>query len=108
MSVLDELRALEAQATPAPWTWDEDGDLMAEWELEPRDGTVVAGIGSSGDRPTDADAAFIAAARNVLLALLDIAEAASRLCADDHLIVDITELRNALARLRSGAKERAS
>lgn len=79
---LAELRALEAAATPGPWT----DDAAGYWADMPRiygDGFLIAVVGNAqperGDH-WDADAKFIAAARNAvprLLAMIDAERAES-------------------------------
>lgn len=69
---LDTLRALEAAATPGPWTLgtrNEHGIV-----LSPEHGLVVSSPWTATGR-ADNDAALIAAARNALPALLTIARA---------------------------------
>lgn len=56
MTELHELRALEAAATPAPWT--------------------ASGVWNDEYSNTDADIEFIAALRNVAAELLDVVDAA--------------------------------
>src|SRR3990167_663025 len=75
MTKLERLQALEREATKGPWVWDEDGDLMALWELEPCDGDIVLGM-YTGDKPEPADAALIAALRNAAPDLIRVALAA--------------------------------
>src|SRR3990167_2148576 len=75
MTKLERLQALEREATKGPWVWDEDGDLMALWELEPCDGDIVLGM-YTGDKPEPADAALIAALRNAAPDLIQVALAA--------------------------------
>lgn len=96
---LDTLRALEAAATPGPWTVDsaDPTDVVIRGPYEER---WVANVGNWSRQlpeppPPDtdrayqaieadaADAALIAAARNALPALLTIAEAAQELLAVD-------------------------
>jgi len=66
---LDELKALDAAATPGPWH-------SASWGVG--DGGVDVVFYPDID---SADAALIAAARNALPKLLAVAEAAKRVCA---------------------------
>ena len=75
MTKLERLQALEREATKGPWVWDEDGDLMALWELEPCDGDIVLGM-YTGDKPEPADAALIAALRNAAPDLIQVTLAA--------------------------------
>ena len=108
---LRRLRELEAAATSGPWVDEGDGCISSV-----RTGFWNACVcmmersfhGSDWTNP-DRDAALIAAMRNALPALLDVAEAARTLLdglaqdeADDGSIrsfVQIGELDNALARL---------
>ena len=81
MTKLERLQALEREATKGPWVWDEDGDLMALWELEPCDGDIVLGM-YTGDKPEPADAALIAALRNAAPDLIRVALAAQHVVND--------------------------
>lgn len=67
MSAADDLRALSAAATPAPWTpWGDPGSYVHIWTADER---IVA-----RDTPAP-DAEFIAWCRNHADALTDLAEA---------------------------------
>lgn len=92
MTTIDRLRELEAAATPGPWQWDGDNDVM----VTAPDERWVANVGNWGRQNAaqgvgdmenssllsniyemdQRDAALIAEARNALPALLDIAKAA--------------------------------
>ena len=121
MKGLDDLRALEAAATPGPWSeshhhvWWTPADAP-EFPLASLDTDDEHYGFSSTGRRKDADAALIAAARNALPALLDVADAA-RAALDptqcscsaemphsdgDCPVVDLAALRAALARLEAG------
>ena len=67
---VDTLRALEAAATPGPWHGGGDGALSRDQTINGR--TSCSPVASFGSTP---DAHFVAAARNALPALLDVAEA---------------------------------
>jgi hypothetical protein len=77
---ITKLRALHEAATPGPWRQDDGG--ADDWIVAGPCGEFIADIGWLGavnsDAPArpDEDSALIAAARNALPALLDIAEAA--------------------------------
>lgn len=107
MSVLSDLAALEAAATPGPW------------ETDPAFLCSVGAIGAEGsegewsqivaDFEDKEDAALIAAARNALPALLAVAQAAQsvrdsrQITADDaHLEHSLDLLGEALAALEAG------
>ena len=97
MSGIDiaQLRALEAAATPGPWKHDLDKDGRRSQRIESADvvrmdnGAVVASLHitawKQGGRNASPDAAFIAAARTAVPALLAEVErlqaALKRLCA---------------------------
>lgn len=68
------LRALEAEATPGPWTFSEWEDGVVTVDRVHDDGLDPVAIMAAGT--TDSDAALTAASRNALPALLDVAEAA--------------------------------
>ncbi len=90
--VLERLASLEAKATPGPW-WSEDEPNPYIFAANNASGTVMA----TRYFATSEDGVLIAAARNVLPTLLDVAAAAER-----HLRFsgcDAVELRAALSRL---------
>ena len=69
---IETLRTLEAQATPGPWSTDVSG----VWGRHPRiygDGFLIADVGNMQNQrgeQWDADAAFIAAARDAVPRLI--------------------------------------
>ena len=73
----DELRRLEKAATPGPWAVESDGVYNDTRSY------MVVPLGDS--EQDDADAALIAAMRNALPALLDVAEAAQAVCGTDNI-----------------------
>src|SRR3990167_1621571 len=87
MTKLERLQALEREATKGPWVWDEDGDLMALWELEPCDGDIVLGM-YTGYKPEPADAALIAALRNAAPDLIRVAVALQDLGHEPGCLID--------------------
>lgn len=106
MSTIEELRALLAAATPGPWEHRQHEGMHA---LAARDGWAMESEPDDSDdgARVAADFALVAAMRNALPALLDVAEAAravarsagpGRACwtVGRH---DIERLRAALARL---------
>ena len=68
---ISELRRLEANATPGPWT-------NAGFEIEVSSGGLVDFENEIGSYKNRSDASFSAVVRNDLLQLLDIAEAACK------------------------------
>ncbi len=68
--VIARLRALHEAATPGPW-FGGPGESVYAGEEHPRGSYIADTFGVGGD-----DAALIAAMRNALPALLDVAEAA--------------------------------
>ncbi len=73
---LDELKALEAAATPGPWEYAH-GNVIDHWELwNPKTSEYVV-QDDSGVEPRTEDLALIAAARTMLPRLIAVAEAAA-------------------------------
>jgi hypothetical protein len=85
MSGLEELRRLEAEATPGPWRHDSnvvneiDGEASVFAGLQGLEASCVASTGPGGDPQSDADAEFIVAARNQLPRILDALDAVQAL-----------------------------
>ncbi len=81
MNAIERLRELEAQATKPPWR-DRTSALMRQWsKADGREYRYVAFSGKADEDYTTSplnaeDARLIAAMRNALPALLDVAEAA--------------------------------
>ena len=92
MSKLDELRALEAAATPGPW---ELGDYFIQSQgenlLQRYAGTIPFDAGSQ--RQIRANPPLIVAARNALPALLDCAEALREIRPDEGVEMDDPRLK---------------
>jgi hypothetical protein len=82
---LEELRRLETEATRGPWRHNRnvvnaiDGDASVFAGVRGRRATTVASTGPGGDPQSDADAEFIAAARNKLPRILDALDAVQAL-----------------------------
>lgn len=111
---IERLRQLEKAATPGPWKWlnlsgkpGKDEPVYGEKAARPPL-LMCYGYPHYADfhQDANANAALIAAARNLLPAFLDIAEAAMWLTADDDNLADIdkgfAKLTAALSRLGGG------
>ena len=113
---LDELKSLCEEATPGPWRWSQQIGVYEADEIGVyipyTDGSKGRGswkaIIKTDSRvypPSDADASFIIAAREMLPKLIKVAEAAKAACKDLPARYDdagiLSALRHALKKLES-------
>jgi hypothetical protein len=97
---LKRLRALEKAATPGPWAVEDGKSVVAMFG----DVDVYAQSVSSTRAVDESDAALVAAARNALPLLLDVAEAAQKHDNDWGVDIDCESIRNVRAALDALAK----
>lgn len=119
MTIVDRLRALLAKATPGPWTVsdDEPGDVVlygpdenwmaniGNWARQHEEIDAKAAARQACEFRDAADAQLMAAMRDALPALLDVAEAAAEhawhncQCGANYSTCSACRLREALAKL---------
>jgi hypothetical protein len=97
---LEELKEIEAKATPGPWSYNGQGGYVCFMSIEDgRPINYVSAPQSPGMHLSHLDASFIAAARTMLPRLIKVAEACKTYIGEGHDLPALIE--DALAALEA-------